>query len=55
MRTTKNINAIYNNGNWVIRDNGEVIAEGCGLDNYIKAKEAVKANATKKYVEKFII
>ena len=39
MKTTKNINGIYDNGNWKIRDNGEVIAEGCGVDSYIKAKE----------------
>ena len=55
MRTTKNVNGIYDNGNWVIRDNGEVIAKGCGIDNYIKAKEEIKANTTKKYVEKFIV
>lgn len=47
MKTTKNINGIYDNGNWKIRDNGEVIAEGCGVDSYIKAKEESKANTTK--------
>lgn len=55
MKITKNVNGIYDNGNWVIRDNGEVIAEGRGIDSYIKTKEEVKANTTKKYVEKFII
>ena len=54
-KITKNVNGIYNNGNWVIRDNGEIIAEGNGIDAYIKAKEEIKANTTKKYVEKFII
>jgi hypothetical protein len=55
MKTTKNVNGTYNNGNWVIRDNGKVIVKGRGLDDYIKAKEEIKANTTKKYVEKFII
>ena len=55
MKITKNINGTYNNGNWVIRDNGEIIANGTGINAYIKAKEEVKANTTKKYVEKFII
>lgn len=47
MKTTKNVNGIYDNGNWKIRDNGEVIAEGRGIDDYIKAKEEIKANTTK--------
>ena len=55
MKVTKNVNGIYDNGNWAIRDNGEIIAKGTGIDTYIKAKEEVKANTTKKYIEKFII
>ena len=54
-KITKNVNGIYNNGNWAIRDNGEIVAKGTGINAYIKAKEQVKANTTKKYVEKFII
>ena len=55
MKITKNVNGIYDNGNWAIRDNGKVIAKGNGINAYIKAKEEIKANTTKKYVEKFII
>ena len=55
MKVTKNVNGIYNNGNWAIRDNGEIVAKGTGINAYIKAKEQIKANTTKKYVEKFII
>ena len=55
MKITKDVNGIYDNGNCVIKDNGEVIAKGNGINAYIKAKEQVKANTAKKYVEKFII
>lgn len=54
-KTTKNINGVYDNGKWVIRDNYEIIAEGWGLIEYVRAKKEVKANSTKKYVEKFLI
>ena len=53
---TKNINARYNcdTGEWAIRNNGEVIAKGQGLDAYIVAVTEVKATATKKVVEKMV-
>ena len=56
MRTTKNINARYNieTGLWVIRDNGEILKEGQGLDAYCEALKEIKATATKKIVEKII-
>lgn len=55
-KTTKNINARYNmdNGIWVIRDNGEVIAEGNGVETYAKAIVEIKKIATKKVVEKWV-
>jgi hypothetical protein len=55
-KTTKNINARYNmdNGIWTIRDNGEVIAEGNGVETYAKAIVEIKKTATKKVVEKWV-
>lgn len=55
-KTTKNINAIYNidTGAWTIRDNGQVIAEGQGVDTYAEAVATVKATTTKKVVKKFV-
>ena len=56
MKNTKNINARYNieTGLWTIRDNGEIIREGQGLDTYCEALKEIKATATKKIVEKII-
>ena len=56
MKNTKNINARYNieTGLWTIRDNGEIIKEGQGLDAYCEALKEIKANTTKKIVEKII-
>lgn len=56
MKTTKNINARYNieTGLWVIRDNGEILKEGQGLDAYCEALKEIKATTTKKIVEKII-
>lgn len=56
MKTTKNINARYNieTGLWVIRDNGEILKEGQGLDAYCEAIKEIKVTATKKIVEKII-
>lgn len=56
MKTTKNINARYNieTGLWTIRDNGEILKEGQGLDAYCEALKEIKATATKKIVEKII-
>ena len=53
-KTTKYINARYDFGTgfWAIRDNGEVLAEGKGLDAYVAAKMAIEATATKKIVAK---
>ena len=55
-KTTKNINARYNmdNGIWTIRDNGEVIAEGNGVNAYAKAIVELKKTATKKIVGKWV-
>ena len=56
MKNTKNINARYNieTGLWAIRDNGEILKEGQGLDTYCEALKEIKATATKKIVEKII-
>lgn len=49
MKTTKNINANYNmtTGLWAIRDNGQVLRQGRGIDSYGEALREVKATATK--------
>lgn len=56
MKNTKNINARYNieTGLWTIRDNGEILKEGQGLDAYCEALMEIKATTTKKIVEKII-
>ena len=56
MKNTKNINARYNieTGLWTIRDNGEIIKKGQGLDAYCEVLKEIKATATKKIVEKII-
>ena len=56
MKTTKNINAKYDfaTGKWYVRDNGEVLFEGQGLNAYETAIEVVKATATKKVIEKMV-
>ena len=56
MKNTKNINARYNieTGLWTIRDNGEILKEGQGLDAYCEALKEIKTTATKKIVEKII-
>ena len=56
MKNTKNINARYNieTGLWTIRDNGEILKEGQGLDAYCEALKEIKATTTKKIVEKII-
>ena len=56
MKNTKNINARYNieTGLWTIRDNGEIIKKGQGLDAYCESLKEIKATATKKIVEKII-
>lgn len=46
-KETKNINARYTEGNWVVRDNGEIIAKGNGLNNYIEAIKEIKKTAKK--------
>ena len=56
MKKNKNINTRYNIeiGMWTIRDNGEIIKEGQGLDAYCEALKEIKATAIKKIVEKII-
>lgn len=56
MKTTKNINARYNTetGLWTIRENGEILKKGQGIDTYCKAFKEIKATTTKKIVEKII-
>ena len=49
MKTTKNINANYrmDTGRWTIRDNGEVLREGQGINAYIEAVNEIRQTATK--------
>ena len=56
MKTTKNINARYNTetGLWTIRDNGEILRKGQGINAYCEALKEIKAITTKKIVEKII-
>lgn len=56
MKTAKNVNAIYSmeTGNWAIRDNGEVIANGQGIATYAKAVAELKKVTTKKVVSKYV-
>ena len=55
-KETKNINARYDydTGKWAIRDNGEILAQGQGIEAYRKAVEEIKATATKKVVDKMV-
>ena len=49
MKTTKAININYNfaTGKWTARDNGEIIAEGYGIDSAAACERSLKATATK--------
>lgn len=49
MKATKNINANYSvdTGRWTIRDNGEVLLEGQGINAYIEAVNEIRQTATK--------
>ena len=49
MKTTKNINANYHvdTGRWTIRDNGEILREGQGINAYIEAVNEIRQTATK--------
>ena len=55
MKETKTINARYNEdtGFWAIRDNGEVLAEGQGIENFRNAIEKIEKTATKKIKRSF--
>ena len=55
-KTTKYINAryIYDTGRWTIRDNGEILKSGQGINSYTLALKEIEKTATKKIVEKFV-
>lgn len=50
VKTTKNINGRYNyrTGDWVIRDNGEIIAQGHSSESWIDTLYELNRNTTKK-------
>jgi hypothetical protein len=56
MKATKNINARYDydTGKWAIRDNGEILAQGQGIEAYCEAVKEIKKTATKKVVDKMV-
>jgi hypothetical protein len=49
MKETKNVNVTFGKwGTWVARNNGEVVAEGYGIDTMDKAVEELKERFGKK-------
>ena len=54
-KETKNINARYDidTGKWTIRNNGEVLNEGQGIENFRTAVNTLEQTETKKIVVKF--
>ena len=56
MKATKYINGRYyfNNGKWVIRDNGKVLQQGQGIMAYSKALEEIAQTTTKPINDRII-
>ena len=47
-KETKNINVVYkDNGKWVVRNNGNIIAEGQGINEMHETVNEIKKTATK--------
>ena len=49
MKTSKSININYNfaTGSWKARDNGEIIAQGQGIDSAARFEKKIKETASK--------